>query len=168
MACHSRRPKRSSVISHSRGHWGWFTAIGLSIARCMSDAATRLADIRQRIARSAKAARRSPADVTLIAVTKQRSAEEIEPLIAAGVRDFGENRVQEAEGKWPPLRQAHPALMLHMIGRLQSNKANEAVRLFDTIHSLDRPSLLEALIAAGEKAGKWPQVYVQVNIGGEE
>jgi PLP dependent protein len=134
----------------------------------MSDAATRLAEIRERIARSAKAARRNPDDVTLVAVTKQRGAEEIEPLIAAGIADFGENRVQEAEEKWASLRLAHPGLKLHMIGRLQSNKANEAVRLFDTIHSLDRTSLFEALVAAAEKAGKWPDVYVQVNIGGEE
>ena len=134
----------------------------------MSDAATRLADIRSRIARSAKAARRNPADISLIAVTKQRGVDEIECLIEAGITDFGENRVQEAEEKWPLLRQAHPGLRLHMIGRLQSNKANEAIRLFDTIHSLDRPSLLQALIAAAEKAGKHPQVFVQVNIGGEQ
>ena len=134
----------------------------------MSDAATRLADIRQRIARSAKAARRNPGDVTLIAVTKQRSSSEIEALIEAGMVDFGENRVQEVEEKWPPLRDQYPGLKLHMIGRLQSNKASEAVRQFDSIHSLDRPSLLEALVAAADKAGRWPEVYVQVNIGAEE
>jgi hypothetical protein len=134
----------------------------------MSDAATRLAAVREQIARSASPARRRRDDVTLVAVTKQRSVEEIEPLIAAGVTDFGENRVQEAEQKWPALRAAHPLLTLHMIGRLQSNKADEAVRLFDTIHSLDRPSLMEALVKAGEKTGRFPQVYVQVNIGAEE
>ena len=116
----------------------------------MSDAATRLANIRQRIARSAKAARRNPGDVTLIAVTKQRSSSEIEALIEAGMVDFGENRVQEVEEKWPPLRDQYPGLKLHMIGRLQSNKASEAVRQFDSIHSLDRPSLLEALVAAAD------------------
>lgn len=134
----------------------------------MSDAATRLAAVREQIARAAKAVRRNSAEVTLVAVTKQHPPEEIEPLIAAGVTDFGENRVQEAADKWPALRAAHPELRLHMIGRLQSNKADEAVRLFDVIHSLDRPSLLEALVKAGEKAGRFPHVYVQVNIGAEE
>ena len=134
----------------------------------MSDAATRLAEIRDRIARSAKMARRDERDVTLVAVTKQRAIEEIEPLIAAGVIDFGENRVQEAAQKWPSLREAHPHLRLHMIGQLQSNKADDAVELFDVIHSLDRPSLLESLVKAGEKAGRYPDVHVQVNIGAEE
>ena len=134
----------------------------------MSDAATRLAAVREQIARAARAARREADDVTLVAVTKQHPPEEIEPLIAAGVTDFGENRVQEAAEKWPALRAAHTDLRLHMIGRLQSNKADETVRLFDVIHSLDRPSLLEALIKAGEKAGRFPHVYVQVNIGAEE
>ncbi len=134
----------------------------------MTDAATRLTQVRDQIARAAKAARRDPADITLVAVTKQRGAAEIEPLIAAGVTDFGENRVAEAAEKWPALRAAHPGLALHMIGQLQSNKADEAVQLFDVIHSLDRPSLLQALVKAGEKAGRFPKVYVQVNIGGEE
>jgi hypothetical protein len=134
----------------------------------MNDAAIRLAEIRDQIARAAKAARRDSNEVTLIAVTKQRTADEIEPLIAAGVTDFGENRVQEAAGKWPSLLAAHTGLKLHMIGRLQSNKADEAVRLFDVIHSLDRPSLLDALVAAGSKDGRFPDVFVQVNIGAEE
>jgi len=134
----------------------------------MTDAATRLAQVRDQIARATKSARREAGDVTLVAVTKQRGAQEIKPLIAAGVTDFGENRVAEAAEKWPTLRAAHPGLKLHMIGRLQSNKAAEAVDLFDVIHSLDRPSLLEALVVAGEKAGRLPKVYVQVNIGGEE
>jgi pyridoxal phosphate enzyme (YggS family) len=133
----------------------------------MSDAATRLAQVREEIARAAKAARRDPDDITLVAVTKQRSAGEIEALIAAGVTEFGENRVREAARKWPVLRAAHPGLRLHMIGRLQSNKADEAVQLFDVIHSLDRASLLDALVKAGEKAGRFPHVYVQVNIGDE-
>jgi hypothetical protein len=133
----------------------------------MSDAATRLAQVREEIARAAKAARRDPDDITLVAVAKQRSADEIEALIAAGVTDFGENRVQETAGKWPALRAAHPGLALHMIGRLQSNKADDAVQLFDVIHSLDRASLLDALVKAGEKAGRFPHVYVQVNIGDE-
>jgi PLP dependent protein len=134
----------------------------------MSDPATRLADVLDQVARATKAAKRKAGDVTLVAVTKQRGLEEIEPLIAAGVTEFGENRVQEAAEKWPALRTAHPGIRLHMIGRLQSNKAEEAVLLFDAIHSLDRPSLLDALVAAGSKAGRFPQVYVQVNIGAEE
>lgn len=134
----------------------------------MIQAATRLAAVRNQIGRAAKLARRKADDVTLIAVTKQRSATEIEPLIAAGVMDFGENRITEAAEKWPSLRAGYPGLKLHMIGRLQSNKAPDAVELFDVIHSLDRPSLLAALVAAGEKVGRYPEVYVQVNIGAEE
>ena len=106
--------------------------------------------------------------MTLIAVTKGRAAEEIEPLIAAGQRDFGENRVQDATAKWPALLERHPDVRLHMIGQLQSNKAEEAVALFGTLHSLDRPSLLTALVRAGEKAGHFLPTYVQVNIGAED
>ena len=120
--------------------------------------------VREGIAAACRVARRRPEDVTLIAVTKGRSAEEIEPLIAAGQRDFGENRVQEAMAKWPALRERNPDIRLHMIGRLQSNKAEEAASLFDAIHSLDRPSLLAALA----KASRPRPVYVQVNIGAEE
>lgn len=134
----------------------------------MTGAATRLSFIRDRIARAARAAKRDPLNVTLIAVTKQRSVEEIESLIVAGATGFGENRVAEAAQKWPKIRAAHPELKLHMIGQLQSNKADEAVRLFDVIHSLDRPSLLKALVDATERTGRSPGVYVQVNIGGEE
>lgn len=127
-----------------------------------------LADVSDRIAASAKLARRSPGEVTLIAVSKTRPVEQIAPLIAAGQRHFGESRVQEAAAKWPALRPAHPDLRLHMIGRLQSNKAAEAVALFDTIHSLDRLSLLQALADAGSKAGRFPDCFVQVNVGREE
>jgi pyridoxal phosphate enzyme (YggS family) len=134
----------------------------------MSDTATRLGLLREQILRAANAARRKPEDVALIAVTKQRSADEILPLLAAGLTDFGENRVAEVAEKWPHRKAAYPGARLHMIGRLQSNKADEAVQLFDVIHSLDRTSLLQALVAASEKAGRTPQVYVQVNIGGEE
>ena len=134
----------------------------------MTDAPTRLADVRLSIVRAAKSSRREADDITLVAVTKQRSVADIEPLIAAGVTDFGENRVAEAADKWPALRSAHPGLKLHMIGRLQSNKAVETVELFDIVHSLDRPSLLKALVAAGERTGRFPQTYVQVNIGAEE
>ena len=106
--------------------------------------------------------------MTLIAVSKTHDAAAIEPLIAAGQRVFGENRVQEAMAKWPVLRAAHPGIELHLIGQLQSNKADEAVALFDCIHSLDRPSLLSALSKAMDKAGRRVPCFVQVNIGAEE
>lgn len=134
----------------------------------MTGAATRLSLVREQIARAARSAKRSPSDVTLIAVTKQRSVDEIQPLIAAGITDFAENRVAEAAEKWAGIRAAHPDLKLHMIGQLQSNKAEVAAQLFDVIHSLDRPSLLDALVAATVKTGRTPEAYVQVNIGGEE
>jgi hypothetical protein len=105
--------------------------------------------------------------VTLIAVSKTHSAETIQPLIDAGQRVFGENRVQEAQGKWPALKVAHPDIALHLIGQLQSNKAEEAVALFDYIHALDRPSLLTALAKAMDKAGRQVPCFVQVNIGDE-
>jgi len=128
----------------------------------------RLRRILDNIAAAAKLARRDPGDIMLIAVSKSRPAEEIDALIAAGQRDFGESRVQEALDKWPDLRRRQPDLRLHGIGRLQSNKAAEAVGLFDVIHSLDRLSLLDALHKAAEKAGRFPAVYVQVNIGEED
>ena len=134
----------------------------------MSSAAQRRENILERIAKAAALAKRDPAGVQLIAVSKGRPAEEIEPLIDAGQRDFGENRVQEALAKWPALLARFPDLRLHGIGRLQSNKAAEAVELFDTIHSLDRASLLDALVREAAKAGRAPGVYVQVNIGEEE
>ena len=134
----------------------------------MSSAAERRQRVLAAIARSATLAKRDPADVQLIAVSKGRTAEEIEALIDAGQRDFGENRVQEALAKWPPLLARHDGLRLHAIGRLQSNKSTEAVKLFDVIHSVDRKSLLEALVKEAGKAGRSPEVYVQVNIGEEE
>ena len=134
----------------------------------MIDPASRLKDVRNSIAAACRIARREPADVTLIAVTKGQPADAVEALIDAGQRDFGENRVQEAQAKWPALRDRHPGVRLHMIGQLQSNKADEAVALFDSIHSLDRESLLTALAKAAEKAGRFPPVHVQVNIGAEE
>jgi len=134
----------------------------------MTSAAARRDRILENIAAAAKLARRESSDIQLIAVSKGRTAEEIEPLITAGQRDFGESRVQEAQAKWPALLSANPNIRLHGIGRLQSNKATEAVQLFDTIHSLDRLSLLEALAKEAEKAGRFPAVYVQVNIGEEE
>src|SRR5689334_4136954 len=134
----------------------------------MTGAAERRQRILDGIARAADLAKRDPTGVQLIAVSKGRSADEIQPLIDAGQRDFGENRVQEALAKWPPLLAANPNLRLHGVGRLQSNKAAEAVKLFDTIHSLDRGSLLDALVKEAGKSGQTPSVYVQVNIGEEE
>ena len=134
----------------------------------MSSAADRRQHILDGIASAAKLARRDPADVQLIAVSKGRSAEEIEPLIAAGQRDFGESRVQEALAKWPPLLARYPDLRLHGIGRLQSNKAAEALQLFSFIHAVDRQSLLDALVKEADKARRYPSVYIQVNIGEEE
>jgi pyridoxal phosphate enzyme (YggS family) len=134
----------------------------------MSGAADRRLQILDRIAAAAKVAGRDSAEITLVAVSKGRSIDEIELLIRAGQVDFGESRVQEALAKWPALIARHPDVRLHAIGRLQSNKAAEAVRLFDTIHSLDRPSLLEALVKEAGKAGHFPGVYVQVNIGEED
>ena len=134
----------------------------------MSDAADRLAEVRANIVGAAKRAQREPAGIELIAVSKTHEAEAIRPLIAAGQHHFGENRVQEAAAKWPALRAETPGVTLHLIGQLQSNKAEEAVALFDAIHSVDRSSLVQALAKACAKAGKQPQLFVQVNIGNEE
>lgn len=134
----------------------------------MSDAADRLSDVRTRIADAATRAQRKAADICLIAVSKTHDAAAIRPLVATGQRHFGENRVQEAAAKWPELRAETPGIMLHLIGQLQSNKADEAVALFDAIHSVDRSSLVQALAKACDKAGKQPQLFVQVNIGDEE
>jgi PLP dependent protein len=134
----------------------------------MSSAADRRQQILEGIASAAKVAGRDPADVQLIAVSKGRSVEEIEPLIAAGQRDFGESRVQEAHGKWPNLLARYRDVRLHGIGRVQSNKAAEALQLFSVIHALDRKSLLDAFAKEGDRAGRCPSMYVQVNVGEEE
>ncbi|NIJ38759.1 hypothetical protein FHR22_003483 [Sphingopyxis panaciterrae] len=134
----------------------------------MSEAADRLAAVEANIAEAARRAQRPVKDVRLIAVSKTHDAAAIRPLIAAGQRDFGENRVQEAAAKWPGLRAETPGIALHLIGQLQSNKAEEAVALFDAIHSVDRASLVHALAKACAKAGRQPQLFVQVNIGDEE
>lgn len=131
-------------------------------------AVRRLADIRAEMAKAGKIARRSADDIALIAVSKTRNGDEIRPLLDAGQRVFGENRVQEATAKWPILRAAYPDIALHLIGQLQSNKADEAVALFDCIHSLDRISLLKALSKAMARAGKRVPCFIQVNIGAEE
>ncbi|MES2444064.1 MAG: YggS family pyridoxal phosphate-dependent enzyme [Pseudomonadota bacterium] len=131
------------------------------------DASARIESVRNRIARAAALAGRDPAAVELIAISKTHDAEAIRPLIAAGQRVFGENRVQEAAAKWPALRDETAGVKLHLVGQLQSNKAGEAIALFDAIHSLDRPSLAEALAKAMESQGKRPDCFVQVNIGNE-
>jgi pyridoxal phosphate enzyme (YggS family) len=133
----------------------------------MSDGPAGLAQVRAEIARACKDAGRDPVSVTLVAVSKTFGAEAIAPVIASGQRVFGENRVQEAKAKWPPLIEQHPDIELHLIGPLQSNKAKEAVALFDAIHSVDRASLCEALAKEIEKQGKTPTLFVQVNTGAE-
>lgn len=134
----------------------------------MENPETPLEHVRATIAKTCKLARRKPDEVTLVAVSKTKPSEAIEALLAQGQRVFGENRVQEAQGKWPALREAHPAVELHLVGQLQSNKADDAVALFDVIHSLDRPSLVKALARAMAKAGRRLPCFVQVNIGNEE
>jgi PLP dependent protein len=128
---------------------------------------TGLAEVRQEIARACRAAGRDPSGVTLVAVSKTFGAEAIAPVIAAGQTVFGENRVQEAKTKWPPLLAQTPGLELHMIGPLQSNKAKEAVALFHAIHSVDRPSLSEALAKEISRQGRHPLLFVEINTGAE-
>ncbi len=132
-----------------------------------SGAAARLTEVTDRLTHAASLAGRDADAVTLIAVSKTQPVEAIEALIAAGVRDFGENRVQEMQAKWPDLRARHPDVRLHCIGRLQSNKAGEAVALCDAIHSVDRTSLVDALAKAMADIAKPPTLYVQVDIGEE-
>lgn len=131
------------------------------------DAAGRLRDVQARIAAAAEAAGRRPTDITLIAVSKTFDAEDISPVLDAGQRVFGENRVQEAQAKWPQLREAYGDVALHLIGPLQSNKAREAVTLFDAIHALDRPRLAEALRREVDRSGRHPALFIQVNTGAE-
>lgn len=132
------------------------------------EATDRLSAVHQAISRAARLTGRSADDIRLIAVSKTQDAAAIRPLIAAGQRVFGENRVQEAQAKWSDLRAETPDISLHLVGQLQSNKAADAVALFDVIHSLDRPSLLTALAKAMDMAGKRLPCFIQVNIGTEE
>ena len=132
-----------------------------------SDSVTGLDTVRAEIARACRDAGRDPAGVTLIAVSKTHAAERIEPVIAAGQRVFGENRVQEAKAKWPALTEKHAGLSLHLIGPLQSNKAKDAVALFDAIHSVDRASLCEALAKEIARQNRRPDLFVQINTGAE-
>jgi PLP dependent protein len=126
-----------------------------------------LSAVRAEIARACRDAGRDPAGVTLVAVSKTFPADAVEPVIAAGQRIFGENRVQEAKAKWPPLLARHPGLELHLVGALQSNKAKEAVALFDAIHSVDRASLAQALGKEIAKQGRRPLLFVEINSGAE-
>jgi len=128
---------------------------------------TPLTKVRDQIARACADAGRDPASVTLVAISKTFGANAIEPVIAEGQRVFGENRVQEAKAKWPSLKERHGGIELHLVGALQSNKAKDAVALFDAIHSLDRPSLAEALAKEISKQGRRPTLFVEVNTGGE-
>jgi pyridoxal phosphate enzyme (YggS family) len=132
-----------------------------------STAAANLASVQARIATAAREAKRDPGTVHLVAVTKTFGADDIAPVLDAGHRLFGENRVQEAKAKWPALRERYSGIELHLIGPLQSNKTKEAVQLFDAIHTVDRPKIAEAI--AGEMAlqGKRLQLFVQVNTGEE-
>lgn len=133
----------------------------------MQDVAARLQETQAAIARAARDFGRKPETVTLVAVSKTKPAEAILPALEAGQIDFGENYVQEAVAKWPALRERFPQVRLHMIGPLQSNKARDAVALFDVIHSLDRESLAKELAREIDRAGKAPQLIVQVNTGAE-
>lgn len=133
-----------------------------------SDVETRLRSVRQSIATAAHDVGRDPDDVALVAVSKTVSTDLIRPTLLAGQRIFGENYVQESARKWPPLRAEFGEVELHLVGPLQSNKAREAVALFDVIHSLDRPSLAAALAREIDRTGRRPRLFVQVNTGGEE
>lgn len=132
-----------------------------------SSLADRLADVRARITAAAQDAGRDPASVTLVAVSKFHPASSVQEAIAAGQTVFGENRVQEAAAKFPPLREQNAALRLHLIGGLQTNKAKDAVRIADMIESLDRPALADALARAADSVGRMPELLIEVNTGDE-
>lgn len=131
------------------------------------DSIGQLEGVRAEIAAACRECGRAPAAVTLVAVSKTFPAAEIVPVIAAGQRVFGENRVQESRDKWPALRASHPHIELHLIGPLQSNKAREAVALFNAIHTVDRPKIAAALAEEMARSGRHPKLFVQVNTGGE-
>ena len=167
-----RDPQR---IAHSLvGHQPGVSVMHpLAIARGMTEPIASaaynhdLAAIKMRIAHAAGVAGRKQGAVTLIAVSKTQTADRVEPLLTAGHRDFGENRVTEAQEKWPALRERYPDIQLHLIGRLQSNKATDAVAIADTLHAVDRLSLVTALARAMDAADRRPACFVQVNIGAE-
>ena len=131
----------------------------------MTDAVARLAEVRANVARAEKEAGRPAGSVTLVAVSKTFDADAVRPVIAAGQRVFGENRVQEAMAKWPALKKETPGIELHLIGPLQSNKAKEAVALFDVVETVDREKIAAALAKEIARQGKAPRLYVQVNTG---
>jgi pyridoxal phosphate enzyme (YggS family) len=133
----------------------------------MTDTPNRLTEVRFRIAAAAHAANRDPASVRLVAVTKTFGAEAIQPVLDAGHRVFGENRVQEAKAKWPALRERYPGVELHLVGSLQSNKARDAVALFDAIHTIDRRRIAEAIAGEMAKQGRRLELFIEVNTGEE-
>jgi pyridoxal phosphate enzyme (YggS family) len=133
----------------------------------MSSGADRLAEVTGRIAEAARASGRSPADVTLVAVSKTHGADRVGELLEVGHRVFGENRVQEAKTKWPALRERYPGVELHLIGPLQSNKAREAVALFDAIHTIDRPKIARAVAEEMARQQRRLQLFIEVNTGEE-
>jgi PLP dependent protein len=139
----------------------------MSADAILHDSTAGLAAVRREIAEACATAGRRPEEVTLVAVSKTFAAEAIAPVIAAGQHVFGENRVQEALAKWPPLRERHPRLKLHLIGPLQSNKAREAVGLFDAIHSIDRPSVCRTVAKEIERQSRHPTLFVEINTGAE-
>jgi PLP dependent protein len=137
------------------------------MSKTEQSAASRLSAVRTSIDHAASLGGRKADSVTLIAISKTVPADGIVPLLEAGQRQFGENRVQEAQAKWPALREAYPDVRLHLVGQLQSNKAEDAVALFDAIHAVDRASIVAALARGMEKVGKRPDCFLQVNIGAE-
>ena len=133
----------------------------------MADAGTRLAEVRAKIAEAAGRAGRAPGDIHLVAVAKTFEARDIEPVLAAGHREFGENRLQEAQRKWPRLRQSHAGVRLHLVGPLQTNKVRDAVALFDAIHSIDRDKLAAEVAREMARQSRILSLFVQVNTGEE-
>ena len=148
------------------GHGPFYIGVMTSTS-ADNDSASRLADVQAHIDKTAGMAGRHAEAISLIAISKTHDADAIRPLLKAGHRHFGENRVQEAQEKWPALKADYPDVVLHLVGQLQSNKAADAVALFDFIHSVDRPSLVTALVKAAQKLGREPVCFVQVNIGDE-
>jgi pyridoxal phosphate enzyme (YggS family) len=140
---------------------------GLHSGGLAEGAPERLAEVRARISRSAIDARRSPRDVTLVCVSKTFGMDALIPVLEAGERVFGENRVQEANGKWPDLKARYPGIELHLIGPLQSNKVREAVELFDIIETIDRSKIAEAIAAELRRSGKSPKLFIEINTGSE-
>ncbi|MFL6796415.1 MAG: YggS family pyridoxal phosphate-dependent enzyme [Xanthobacteraceae bacterium] len=142
-------------------------ALVSAVSPLLDTAERRLAAVRETITTACHDARRDAAAVTLVAISKTFGVEAIEPVINAGQRVFGENRVQDAKAKWPALKERHSGIELHLVGPLQSNKVKEAVALFDAIHSVDRPSLCEALAKEISKQGRHPTLLVEINTGAE-